>query len=194
MRFGIVFIFLVSVSGCALLNSKAPIEYALLHQENNETDNVKNFKHIGNAQENIELYTATPADIFIQRDGDVYTRVGGITHPKKGEVVDCDGYQNTCLVLDELFKFKIPADFDFINTNVWSWEDFKYETISKRKVDFLGQQHDIVEIIGFSKKSPTKVVEFYVSEKKGLLYFTVRLEGYRAIYVLSTYSGLWGRF
>jgi hypothetical protein len=143
--------------------------------------------------ESNELLNDSAADLFFTKDGKVVTMIDDLSVDGRGELKECVGLNNNCFVINDYFKFMLPKSFSFEMSEVWQWEDFKYESTATREIGILGAKYRVTEVIGFSAKGQDKVVKMYEHPTLGLLYFSISLENYSSTYILHSSKGLWAK-
>ncbi|GBL06324.1 hypothetical protein [Glaciecola sp. KUL10] len=167
-----------------------PITYAQIYQENNKLESIELYDDTGKNFQAFELYDSAYTDIFIYDNLDKVSNIENTILSEKVELRKCEGYKKLCFEVDN-FKMMLPDNFDFENSMTWTWDDYVYESISKRIFSVFGTQFEAIEIIGIKSEEPKQLVHFFVSKERGLLYFIIRFNDYRSAYVLSSKNGLW---
>ncbi len=90
-----------------------------------------------------------------------------------GRVIACDGFKGKCLVIDELFSFILPSNFELGNASSWNWKGFDYSYFSDRKYRIFGKSVEVgVIVIKKREKSDTTFIVEY-SEHIGIVSFYV---------------------
>ena len=83
---------------------------------------------------------------FVIDDGGVFALVGDNKYNKIGCASSNDTVDGYYLIIDSILKIFIPKDFSFENQMGWSWENYEYSSVVKRKYHLLGNSLNIVEV------------------------------------------------
>ncbi len=182
---------IILISGCTAVSSEYEVKYSQLDINDNLSFERNEYVNIGERGKSHDLMDDPATDLTIKGNSEIITISGNVSVEGRGKVKTCNGYNESCLVIDEYFKLKIPKKLSFDTSETWEWEDFKYESIATRNIVILGKEYRVLEIIGYSPQIEDKVVKMYVHPKVGLIYFSTLLNNYNSSYILQSVHGFW---
>ncbi|QBF82613.1 hypothetical protein EXU30_07840 [Shewanella maritima] len=112
---------------------------------------------------------------------------------KAGEKKKCNGYQGECFVIKDRVKLFLPANFNPNIPQVWTWENYKYSTITHSKFSLLGRELVVTDIIASCTECLFNNVRFQFDHEIGITSFKVSANGASLRYLLGSKKGFFAK-
>lgn len=119
----------------------------------------------------------------------VYNIVGSKKYTVAGKIEPCDGLQGKCLIIDEILKLYIPANFDDCTARKWKWQNYLYSTTAKKEYNLLGKKVKTTEIVAKCKECVLDHIRFEFDSNIGIISFKLVAQGVSLSYMLSSSEG-----